>query len=108
MPLDVLLFLGCICVVVIELRVLWIVFGCGIVFRLSLCGCQRNEGFVDCLWMSCFFVVFVWLPMKSWFCGFSFDVVLFLGCLCVVANEMRVLWIAFGCVVFWLYLCGCQ
>ena len=45
--------------------------------------------------------------MKSCFCGLPLDVVLFVGCLCVVANEMRVLWIAFGCgVVFSLSLCG--
>ena len=46
-----------------------------------------------------FLVVSVWLPMKSWFCGFTFYVVLFFSCLCVVANEMRILWIAFGCSV---------
>ena len=49
--------------VVIEMRVLWIAFGCGIVFRLSLCGCQGKEGFVDCLWMCCFLAVFVCLLM---------------------------------------------
>ena len=45
--------------------------------------------------------------MKSWFCGLPLDVMLFVCCLCVVANEVRVLWIAFGCgVVFSLSLCG--
>ena len=37
--------------------------------------------------------------MKSGFCGFPFVVVLFLSCLCVDANEMSVLLIAFGCSV---------
>ena len=34
------LFLGCLCVVANEMTVLWIAFGCGVVFRLSLCSCQ--------------------------------------------------------------------
>ena len=58
------LFLDFLCVVANEMRVLWIAFGCGVVFRLSFCGCQLNVDFVDCFWMCCFLAVFVWLPMK--------------------------------------------
>ena len=51
----------------------------------------------------------MWLTIKSWFCGLPLDVVLFVGCLSVVANEMRVMWIYLCCgVVFKLSLCGCQ
>ena len=49
------LFLGCLCVVANEMKVLLIAFGCSVVFL----------------------VVFVWLPMKSAFCGFPLDVLLF-------------------------------
>ena len=46
--------------------------------------------------------------MKSGFCAFFLDVVLIFGCICVIASEMKILWISFGCViVFRLYLCGC-
>ena len=64
-PFEVVMFLCCLCVDANEMRVLWIAFGCSVVFRLSLCGCQINEGFVDFLLMwCCFYVVSVWLPMK--------------------------------------------
>ena len=49
------LFFGCLCMFANDMKVLWIAFGCGVVFGLSLCGCQLNEGFVDCFWMLCCF-----------------------------------------------------